>query len=152
MMNQIKTAVFALLTVAFTSVAHAGDFLSDFEAAKKKAKEENKPLLVKFTGSDWCPPCMKLNEAIFSKKKFKTEIEKKFVVAVLDFPRKKELPEGQLKANREVAKEFGVSGYPTVLLINQEGKVFKKMVGYDGSEVDAYLETIEMSLKAQKFL
>lgn len=152
MMTRCQTAVLALLTVTIAGLAHAGDFHSDYAAAKKEAKSENKPLLVKFTGSDWCPPCKQLDAAIFSKKEFKKSVEKDFVVAVLDFPRNKELPEGQLEANREVAKEFGIRGYPTVLLINQDGKVFKKMVGYDGSDLETYLKTIKQSLKAQKFL
>jgi len=163
MMNPIKTVVLALLAVAFTNVAQAGDFLTDFETAQKKAKEENKPLLVKFTGSDWCPPCKKLDAAIFSKKAFKTGAEKHFVVAVLDFPRKKKLPEGQLEKNRATAQEFGIRGYPTVLLINQKGKVIKKMVGYsytpkegeeedEKAEVNAYLETLKTAVKAGRFL
>lgn len=157
--------VLTILTIALTSLAQAGDYLSDFEAAQKKAKEEKKPLLVKFTGSDWCPPCKKLDEAIFSQKKFKEEVEKDFVVAVLDFPRTKKLPEGQLEANKKVAKEFEIRGYPTVLLINQDGKVIKTMVGYGGPppledgeepgkdyEVNAYLDQLKEALKAQKFL
>jgi len=152
MMTQIKTAVFALFAFGFASVAQAGDFLSDYETAKKKAKEENKPLLVKFTGSDWCPPCKALNKAIYSKKEFKTAVEKDFVVAVLDFPRSKKLPEGQLEKNRGVAKEFGIRGYPTVLLIDQKGKVIKKMVGGFNGEVKDYLKILKSAVKAGRFL
>lgn len=152
MMKLFKTAIFVLLTIAGSSLAHAGDFLSDYETAKKKAKEENKPLLLKFTGSDWCPPCKALDAAIFSKEKFKEEVEKDFVVAVLDFPRSKELPEGQLEANKEAQKEFEVRGFPTVLVIDQEGKVIKKMVGFGGGDIDTYLETLKTALKAKEFL
>lgn len=161
MMKRLQSTLFALVALAASGWAHAGDFFSDYDTAKKKAQEENKPLLVKFTGSDWCPPCKKLDAGVFSKDAFKTAVEKDFVVAVLDFPRKKELPEGQLKKNEAVRDEFGIRGYPTVLLIDQKGKVFKKMVGYgytpeEGAdkeaEVNAYLEGLKAALKSKSFL
>ena len=152
MMTPLKTTVLALITFALAGVAQAGDFLTDYETAKKKAKEANKPLVVKFTGSDWCPPCKALNKAIFSQKDFKTAVEKDFVVVVLDFPRKKKLPGDQLKKNQAVAKEFGIRGYPTVLVINQKGKVIKKMVGYQGEDVKTYVKALKDSVKASRFL
>lgn len=133
-------------------MAQAGDFLTDFETAKKKAAKDNKPLLVKFTGSDWCPPCIKLDKEVFSKKDFKSAVEKDFVVVILDFPRKKELPAEQTKANKEVAKKYGLKSYPTVMLMDQKGKVFKSMSGYSGGGVEPYLKVLKDSLRARKFL
>ena len=151
-MKPFKIALFALLTLAASGISQAGDFLADYETAKAKAQKENKPLLVKFTGSDWCPPCKALDKAIFYQKEFHKKNEKDFVVAVLDFPRKKKLPEGQLEKNRAVAKEFEIRGYPTVLLINQKGKVLKKMVGFNGATVDDYLKDLKKAVKAGRFL
>jgi thiol-disulfide isomerase/thioredoxin len=88
-MKPLKASFFALIAAAAVGIANAGDYLTDFEAAKKKAEADKKPLLVKFTGSDWCPPCIKLNDEVFSKSSFKKAVEKDFVVVVLDFPRKK---------------------------------------------------------------
>ncbi|MEN8784555.1 MAG: thioredoxin family protein, partial [Akkermansiaceae bacterium] len=62
MMTPLKTFVLAILSVALAATAQAGDFLTDFEAGKKKAAAEKKSLLVKFTGSDWCPPCIQLDK------------------------------------------------------------------------------------------
>jgi len=151
MMTPFKKTVFALLTIVFAGLAHAGDFLTDFETAKKQAAEENKPLLVKFTGSDWCLPCMKLDREVFSKKAFKSAVEKDFVVVILDFPRKTKLPAEQTKANKEVAKKYGLESYPTVMLIDQKGKVFKSMSGYGGGGVKPYLKVLKDSLRARKF-
>ena len=151
MMTPLKTFVLAILSVALAATAQAGDFLTDFEAGKKKATAENKPLLVKFTGSDWCPPCMKLNKEVFSKSAFKSAVEKDFVVVVLDFPRKKKLPAAQTKANKEVAKKYSLRSYPTVMLMESDGKVFKSMSGYAGGGVKTYLKTLKSALKARKF-
>ena len=152
MMTPFRKTVLALLTFALASMAQAGDFLTDFETAKKKAAKEDKPLLVKFTGSDWCLPCMKLDKEVFSKKDFKKAVEKDFVVVILDFPRKKELPAEQTKANKEVAKKYGLNSYPTVMLMDQKGKVFKSMSGYGGGGVKPYLKVLKDSLRARKFL
>lgn len=150
-MTSLKKTALALLTVALASVAQAGDFLTDFETAKKKATEDKKPLLVKFTGSDWCPPCMKLDKEVFSQAEFKTAVEKDFVVVVLDFPRKTKLSEEQTKANKAVAKQYGLTSYPTVMLMDSDGKVFKSMSGYGGGGVETYLKTLKSALKARKF-
>lgn len=151
MMTPLKKTVFALLTIALASVAHAGDFMTDFETARKKAAAEKKPMLVKFTGSDWCPPCMKLNKEVFSKKDFKSAVEKDFVVVILDFPRKTQLSEEQSKANKAVAKKYGLKSYPTVMLMDHKGKVFKSMSGYGGGGVEQYLKVLKDSLRARKF-
>lgn len=150
-MDPLKTITLAILSAAFTLTTHAGDFLNNFETGKKKAAAENKSILVKFTGSDWCPPCIKLNKEVFSKKSFKSKVEKDFVVVVLDYPRKKKLPAAQTKANKEIAKKYGLKSYPTVMLMDSEGKVFKSMSGYSGGGVEPYLKTLSSSLKARKF-
>ncbi|YCM46706.1 thioredoxin family protein [Verrucomicrobiaceae bacterium 227] len=150
MMKPFKTIAFALIAAASVSLASAGDFLNDFEAGKVQAKKEKKALLVKFTGSDWCPPCIKLDKEVFSKSEFKSAAEKDFVVVVLDFPRKKALPEAEKKANEAVAKEYKITGFPTVLLMDADGKVFKK-AGYQPGGVKPFLAMLKTSLKAKKF-
>ncbi|MFT6178761.1 MAG: thioredoxin-related protein [Akkermansiaceae bacterium] len=150
-MKTMKASIFALLAAFTVSAAHAGDYLTDFEAAKKKAVADKKPLLVKFTGSDWCPPCIKLQKEVFSKSSFKKAVEKDFVVVVLDYPRKKKLPKDQTAANKKVAKKYGLKSYPTVMLMDSKGKVFKSMSGYNGAGAKAYLKSVQDSLKAKKF-
>ena len=147
----IRASLIAIFAAAAVSVAHAGDYLTNFDAGKKKAAAEEKPLLVKFTGSDWCPPCMKLDKEVFSKSSFKTSVEKDFIVVVLDFPRKAKLPADQAAANKKVAKEYGLKSYPTVMLMDSKGKVFKTLSGYSGADSEAYLKELQMALKAKKF-
>ncbi len=151
MMKTLKAPLFALVAALTVSIANAGDYLTNFEAGKKKAAAENKNLLVKFTGSDWCPPCIKLNKDVFAKKSFQTGIEKDFVVVVLDFPEKKKLPEDAAAANKKVAKKYKINSYPTVMLMDSKGKVFKSMSGYNGGGAKAYLAGIQSSLKAKSF-
>jgi thioredoxin-related protein len=150
MMNPLKHIAIALIATASVSIASAGDFLTDFEVGKAQAKKEKKSLLVKFTGSDWCPPCKMLEKEVFSQKEFKSGVEKDFVVVVLDFPKKKKLPEAEKKANEALAKEYKITGFPTVLLMDANGKVFKK-TGYQPGGAKPYLAMLKTSLKARKF-
>ena len=150
-MSPLKTIILAIFSVAFTATAQAGDFLTDFDAGKKKATAEKKCMLVKFTGSDWCLPCKNLDKQVFSKKAFKSGVEKDFVVVILDYPRTKKLPAAQAKANKEVAKKYNVQGWPTVMLMDSQGKVFKLMPEYPGDGVEPYLKALKNSLKARKF-
>jgi thioredoxin-related protein len=91
-MSPLKTIILAILSVASTTTAQAGDFLTDFDAGKKKAAAEKKCILVKFTGSDWCPPCIKLEREVFSKKAFKSGVEKRFCRGRARLPEEEKAP------------------------------------------------------------
>ena len=147
----MKTSIFAILSAIAVSVAHAGDYLTDLEAGKKKAAAEQKALLVKFTGSDWCPPCIKLNNEVFKDATFKEGIEKNFVVVVLDYPRKTPLPAAQTATNKKLAKKYNIKSYPTVMLMDAEGKAFRSIPGYSGIGAKAYLAGVQTALKAKNF-
>lgn len=150
MMNPIRSLAFVFLAAACVTLASAGDFLNDLEAGKALAKKEDKALLVKFTGSDWCPPCQQLDQEVFSKSAFKKGVEKDFVVVVLDFPRTKELPAAEKEANEAALKTYQVAGFPTVLLMDDNGKPFKK-IDYRGGGPESYLAMLKASLAARKF-
>lgn len=147
----MKTSIFALLSLFAISVAHAGDYLTDLEAGKTKAAAEKKALLVKFTGSDWCPPCKALNKNVFTNASFKKGVEKDFVVVVLDYPRKNPLPAAETATNKKLAKKYGIKSYPTVMLMDAKGKAFRSLPGYSGTNAKDYLTTVQTALKAKNF-
>lgn len=106
-------------------------WLTDYKAALKAAGKGNHLVLVDFTGSDWCGWCMKLDTEVFETDAFRAWAKKKKVVLLkLDYPHKKELPAEQKKQNEEIAKEFGISGYPSILFLNAKGKKVGEM-GYE---------------------
>ena len=96
-------------------------WLTDFETAKKQAASEKKPILMFFTGSDWCIWCQTLHEEVLDGDEFK-EFSKKLVLLELDFPQEKELPEALKKQNAELAKQFDVDGYPCTVVLDPDGK------------------------------
>lgn len=122
---------------------------SDFAAAKKQAADENKSLLVDFTGSDWCGWCIKLNEEVFQHDPFKDGVKEKFVLVELDYPRdKSKLSEEVQKQNEELRKEYAVQGYPTILLMDDEGRPFAR-TGYQAGGPEKYVEHLDELLEAR---
>ena len=138
----MKKLILTLLFLA-TVTAHAKvTWLTDLDAAKAQGIKENKPLLVDFTGSDWCPPCIQLHKVVFESAEF-AAVASKYVLVELDYPRKtSQAPELKAK-NAELSKKFGISGFPTVLLIDaKSGDVFGKTVGFGGQTAKEYLDKL----------
>lgn len=130
-------AVLALVSPAF---AGGEGWTADFEAAKKEAAASGKDLLIDFTGSDWCGWCKKLVSEVFSQDAFKAGVKDSFVLVEIDFPRdKSKLAEGQLETNKKLGEQYGVKGYPTILLCDAEGRPFGK-TGYKAGGPEAYVK------------
>ena len=87
---------------------------TDMNQAMKVSKKTKKPLMLFFTGSDWCGWCKKLTASVFSQPEFKTWAEKNVVLLELDFPRRKNIPENIRQQNANLQQAFQVMGYPTV--------------------------------------
>ena len=106
-----------------TEGAEVGKWTMDAEAAKAKAKETGKPVLMNFTGSDWCYWCKLMDEKVFTQKAWQDFAAKELVLLWVDFPRDKSLvPESIAAANKKLQAEYGVTGYPTFVLLDPEGK------------------------------
>ncbi|MBI4835140.1 MAG: thioredoxin family protein [Planctomycetes bacterium] len=130
----------ALLICVTQSALFAGDgWLTSFDKGKEIAKKEKKDIIVDFTGSDWCGWCIQLHEEVFSTDKWKKEGSKKYVMVSLDFPRNKQMPEDEKKANDKLMKLFGVEGFPTIFLVDSDGKPYAK-TGYQKGGPENYLK------------
>ena len=138
----MKKLILTLLLLATVTVRAELTWLTDLDAAKAQGVKENKPVLVDFTGSDWCPPCIQLHKVVFESAEF-AAVASKYVLVELDYPRKTpQAPELKAK-NAELSKKFGISGFPTVLLIDaKSGDVFGKTVGFGGQTAKEYLDKL----------
>lgn len=125
------------------SANESDGWLTDFEAAVAKAETEKKPLLVNFTGSDWCGWCIRLDKEVFSKPVFKEYAARELVLVEIDFPRRKEKLSEELKIqNKKLAERFGVRGYPTILLLSADESLIGK-TGYKEGGAEAYIAHIK---------
>lgn len=135
----------AMASLALTAVAAAGSgWMTDIDAAVAKAKAEKKNVLVEFTGSDWCPPCMMMDKKVFSKKAFTDAAKKDFILVKIDIPNKdKELK----KKNVKVMRKYRVNGVPTVLLFGSDGKEFHRFSAAQYPNIDKFLAHLKESLE-----
>lgn len=125
------------------------EWTDDFDAALKQAKEEDKLLLVNFSGSDWCFWCKKLSNEVFSMDEFKTYAEKKLILFVADFPKAIQQSDALKTQNQNLARKFEVRGFPTVFLLDGDGNVVAK-TGYREGGAGNYVKHLE-TLKEGKF-
>ncbi len=141
----MKKILFPLLALfcAGQLIAADADWMTDLSKAQAKAKAEKKLLFVEFTGSDWCPPCKKLKSEILSTADFAEYAKKNLVLVQLDFPRSKEQSAELKKANQELSKKFGVRGFPTVLVLDGEGKELDRQVGFGGGSTKDYVAKLD---------
>ena len=136
----------ALATLALNLNA-APKWLTDFEAAKQQAQKEDKAILMDFTGSTWCGPCKALKKNVFDKKEFAELAEKKLVLLELDFPL--DATKAPL-VNQKLAQELNVEGYPTIIVLDKNGKELGRTVGYAGESRSSYLKKLEGFLAKTK--
>ena len=136
-------AAFVALMIAALPALAGPKWYTDLDEAKAVAVKENKPLLVDFTGSDWCGYCIKLHAEVFDKPEFEA-FAKNYVLVELDFPSKKPQPAEEKAKNKATQTKFGVSGFPTVLLIDaKSGEAYGRQSGYGpGTGPKAYIEKL----------
>ena len=138
-----------LLGIVLTARAEKIEWLTDFEAAKAKAKADDKLVFAFFTGSDWCIWCKKLQAEVLEKEDFQTPALKQYIFVELDYPQQKKLPEELAAQNKKLAQQYKISGYPSVILMDSEGKQILQ-TGYQAGGPEAYLKHIDGFLAIYK--
>ena len=134
-MKVILTTLALVLTAALATASNK-DWATDLDAAFAKAKKENKGVLVEFTGSDWCPACIKIDKEVFAKKEFTSVASEDFVLVMVDIP--EENKELQAK-NNLVADEYGVQAYPTVILFDAKSEEYARFFATEYPSVKEFL-------------
>ena len=135
--------VFALLVLS--GCLKSGDSLNwktNLDEALKVAKTENKVVLVNFTGSDWCQWCKRLSNEVFSQKEFEEFAKEKLVLVKVDFPRNIEQTNATKFYNQQLASLYGVEGFPTIILLDKNGKGLLK-TGYIQGGAENYIRQLE---------
>ena len=133
-MNHFKRTMMGLVMGAVALSAQAADkvelegakvgvWTMDYDAAVKLAGEKKLPLMLNFTGSDWCGWCKLMDKGVFAQDEWKKFAAKNVLLVTLDFPKDKNIvPEKYVSRNKELQKQFGVRGFPTYVVLDSDGK------------------------------
>ena len=135
-----------LLIFSIVSLSHADDddWFTNIEDAVTEAKAKDKLIMLKFTGSDWCPPCKMIHEAVFSKKEFIDQAKEKFILCMIDSPEQdKELA----AKNKPLLHQYKIAGFPTMLLLDVDGEEFTRFNPSAFAEVQKMLDQLNYQIR-----
>jgi len=145
---KIFSVLFAVLL--FTSTY---SWENDFEVASQKAKLENKLMLLNFSGSDWCGPCIRLRKLVFESRVFISYADSNLVLINADFPRlkKNKLSREQQKKNDQIADKYNPKGiFPYTALLDADGKIIRIWEGNPDLSPEQFTSQIKAAVDARK--
>ncbi|MBN2429913.1 MAG: thioredoxin family protein [Acidobacteria bacterium] len=135
----------ALANSLLTEGAKPGHWTQDYDAAIKLAQEKNLPIMVMYTGSDWCGWCKLMDKQVFSKPEFYQFAEKNIILVSLDYPRDKSLvPEKYQERNQRLLRERNIMGLPTYVILQADGRT---ELGRLGAGRDKTVESFVQEVK-----
>ncbi|RZM17705.1 MAG: thioredoxin family protein [Pedobacter sp.] len=117
----------------------------NFDKALKQASETHKKILINFSGSDWCGPCIRLRKEILETEAFEKYADSNLILVRADFPRQKKnkLPVAQLKLNEAMAERFNPDGkFPYTVLVDEKGKVIRSWDGFPNESPEKFVQEI----------
>lgn len=128
-----------------TTIACGSEWQTDYEQALATAKAAKKCVLLSFTGSDWCGPCIEMKKVVFAKAAFLNYAKTNLVLVEVDYPKRKALPEELKKQNGRLLHQYDIesSGFPTVILLNPDGKRLGQLEGYSGERLGDIIAWVE---------
>jgi len=143
-----------LLAIAFMAFFSTNvTWLGDFDSAKTRAVQQHKLILVNFSGSDWCGPCIRLRKEILESATFETYATDHLVLVRADFPRQKknQLSKDQVKLNEALADKYNSEGkFPYTLLVDETGKILFQWDGFPNETPDQFVSQIDQIVQARK--
>jgi thioredoxin-related protein len=116
---------------------------TNYAAAIAQAKQENKKILLDFTGSDWCVNCFRLDDDVFAHPEFADYVKSHLALVQLDFPIHKELPADLTKQNEALQEKYAVENLPTLVLLDADEHELAWIEGYHGEGVTGLIAELE---------
>lgn len=128
-----------------TEVKRIGESVSaDFDAAVKAAKNDGKKIVLEFSGLDWCPPCQMLHKFVTGTKEFAKYADKKIHFVRADFDRLGSPKNAEFASrHKALAEQFSIRGFPTIIVLDSNGKVLDEIVGFQTSSPKELIERID---------
>jgi protein disulfide-isomerase len=143
----LGTIAAMLAMAAFGATSTPQGFTDNLDEALKSAKANKRYVVAVFSGSDWCGWCKKLEKEILSTETFRKGAVGRYELVYIDNPRNQDLlSEHGKENNRKLTSKYDIHGFPTVLILDADGKKVAEM-GYDAGGPEKYLEKIEEEVK-----
>ena len=144
MKTLVRCYFLAALALASTLFA-AAEWQTDYEKALATAKEQNRPVFINFTGSDWCGPCIEMHKRVFSQEEFRQYADKHLILVEVDYPKTKPQSDEVKRQNERMKSEFHINklGFPTIALVSSSGKLLGTSTGYDDEKPADIIARIE---------
>ena len=143
-----------IVFLAFFLLEGSPQWGAAFDKAKTEAIQNHKFIVINFSGSDWCGPCIKLKRDVLDTPEFLEFANKNLALVRADFPRLKrnQLDKKQTALNEALAEKYNQEGkFPLTVLVNADGKVLKEWDGYPaGITTDSFVQEIQTIINARK--
>jgi thiol-disulfide isomerase/thioredoxin len=142
-----------LLFITLAAISFAIPWEQNFEMAKKNAKEQHKLILLNFSGSDWCGPCIRMHSEILSDGAFLKMARENLILVNADFPRnKKNQPAATIKKqNESLADKYNPYGkFPFTVILDANGKILKTYDGLPDESAASFTSEIKKICDANK--
>jgi thioredoxin-related protein len=126
---------------------------TDIVKAKQEAVNKHRLILLNFSGSDWCGPCIRLKQEIFESSAFQNFADQELILLNADFPRSKkhQLSKEQQKLNDSLADKYNPEGhFPYTLLLDENGKVIKTWEGFPNISAEGFIDQLKSSSHAAR--
>lgn len=139
-MKKVVALVLLLANIGFSQNSET------FTKKLETAKTENKTVLLYFSGSDWCAPCVKFKKFIVNTPEFQTFATENLVIHNADFPRlsKNKLAKEVVKENETLADKYNSKGiFPLILLLDTEGNIIKKWEEFPKETVEEFIAKLK---------
>lgn len=127
-------ALFSLNGLQAQSTATQELWLTQIKEAQTLAQADDKPIVLVFSGSDWCRPCMNMKRNVFDKEIFTSYASENVVLLEIDFPRRRQnlLSAEQQRHNQALAQKYNIRYFPTMVVVDANGKELDR-IGYQSS-------------------
>lgn len=140
MKQYLLICLFSITQISFSQQVNT------LESSLTKAKQEHKKVLLYFSGSDWCAPCIKFKKTFIQNKAFQSFASENLIVVNADFPRLKKnaLSAEQTTENEKLADKYNANGiFPLVLVLDENRKVIKKWEKLPDETIDTFLAQLK---------
>jgi len=125
------------------------EWQTSYSEALSCAKDQNKPIILVFSGSDWCAPCIKLDKEIWQSTEFKSYSKENYILYKADFPRKKsnKLAASIERQNKSLAESFNPKGYFPLVVVLSKNEKLHGQTAYKKIAPDEYITHLNSFLK-----